>query len=417
MHLEMIDRIGLNALFKKSSKGVKMEKNGTKLLLFYLLTPVITATVSPVVSQFISQYIYLLILTSIAVHMNRYKFKYNIIIGYGFILSLVGINIIFSNNSQFIIPDAINLIMFSFLPIYLLSTGTVDFKFFSVLTFKTSIFLTILLPYFYSLRQSGTINYFDFGIVCHIAILCAINSYSIYQNNRRVSGLIIIINLIACLIFGSRTVALASAVCFFISLLFQPNKNRNWHNIKVSMLIVFVIYIFGKLKEIVDWLILQLASEGINSRNLSLLSMQLTQETNDGILSGRDAIYPVIIAYLKNNPIIPSGLGATRVLTNNMYYHSHNFLLEIMLIFGIPLALILMSIFIIYLYSSQKRLSTNTFRIVIILLISFFIRGTFGTHFISDPIFLLTFSIVIFNKQILVEQSIRNEELYENSID
>lgn len=394
-----------------------MEKSNTKLLLFYLLTPVITAAISPVITPFISQYIYLLILTMVAIHSNRYKFKYSIVIGYGVVFSLLGTNIILSNNPQYVIPDAINLIVFSFLPMYILSTGALNFKFFSELTFKNSIILTILLPYFYSLRQSGTISYFDFGIVCHIAILSAIISYSIYQNKKKISGIVIVMNLIACLIFGSRTVALASAVCFFISFLFQPNKNKNWHNTKVSVLIIFIIYIFGQLQNIVDWLIFQLASEGINSRNLSLLSMQLSQESSEGILSGRDAIYPVIINYLETNPIAPSGLGVARTLTNNMYYHSHNFLLEIMLIFGIPIALLLIGVFFIYLYNSRKRLSTNIFRIVIIFLISFLIRGTFGTHFISDPMFLLTFSIVIFNKHISISHSIRKEELYENGID
>lgn len=357
--------------------------------------PVIVSSLTPILDSFISSYIYMGILIVISLWTNNFRFNSNTLLGYLILLICILVNIFISEIKQFVIPDAINLLIYSFVPIYLLTLRRIDMKYLVDKSLQFATYLAIALPYFYYLRQNGFINYFELGIVCHFIIILVLIDMMIKKTNIYLSYILLGLGSIIGLIYGSRTVVLASVACYIVSLFFNSEKNKLKYNLFVMSILGLLIFLVSNLKTIVETLALQLASAGINSRNIVLLANMLESGSLDQVSSGREDIYPVVINYILNHPLAPSGFGVSRVLTNGAFYHSHNFLLEIFLILGVPLGLFFLSWIILKIFKLYYQNIRITFTVVIILFVSFFVRGIFGTHLVSDQVFLLVIGFLV----------------------
>lgn len=357
--------------------------------------PVIVSSLTPILDSFIFSYIYMGILILVSLWTNNFRFNSNVLLGYLIILICILFNIFISEIKQFVIPDAINLLIYSFVPIYLLTLGRIDIKYLVDKSLQYAAYLAVSLPYFYYLRQNGFINYFELGIVCHFIIILVLIDMMIKKTNIYLSYILLGLALVIGLIYGSRTVVLASVTCYIVSLFFNSEKNKLKYNLFVMSILSVLVFLIYNLKTIVETLALQLASAGINSRNIVLLANMLESGSLDQVSSGREDIYPVVINYIRNHPLAPSGFGISRLLTNGAFYHSHNFLLEIFLILGVPLGLLFLSWIILKTYKLYCQNLKVTFKVVIILFVSFFVRGIFGTHLITDQVFLLVMGFLV----------------------
>ncbi len=142
-----------------------------------------------------------------------------------------------------------------------------------------------------------------------------------------------------------------------------------------------------------------IARFGIRSRNLNLFISQLSGKDTSEFLSGRDSIYPVVLEYLRGNGAFPSGFGVARKLTNGLYYHSHNFFLEMILILGFLGFAILIGCFFIkmqVLFKNRKHKNNKMMlEFIVILLSSFVVRSLTGTYFVTDVVFLTFLGIML----------------------
>ncbi len=83
---------------------------------------------------------------------------------------------------NYVFADGLNLVMYSFLPIYLLGQNLICYKEFRDIWMKMASLFTMLLPVFYLFRQSGYISYFDIGFLAHLNILIIV--YHILSSNK-----------------------------------------------------------------------------------------------------------------------------------------------------------------------------------------------------------------------------------------
>ena len=371
-----------------------MHIKNTRVLNFYFLIQPLTSLISIFISTYIAQYLIILSLFIYALIINRCRFKKSFLLSLIGLITLSSLNVLLAKEQSYVIPDALNFFVFLIIPLYVMTSNKVDYKYLSKLLFNNAIFLTLLLPYFYYLRQNNYINYFDMGIVCHTSIICMGVHYATSSKNKFLDIIIVSINLIVGLIFGSRTVVLASVVVVIIAIIFQSKKKSLGYWISIVSIALIAIFFVYNIQEILMMISDILQANNIRSRNINLFILQLQSNSITEVFSGRNEIYPIIIDYLSLSGFLPSGFGMARVITNGNYYHAHNFILEIFLILGIPLSLLF---FAVILNKISRLLKHNKYLKIFIMLnlVSFSIRGVFGTHFITDTFLLIGLSCLI----------------------
>lgn len=382
----------------KNLTGDKMKKNISILLILYTLQQPLSSAMSIIISPFIFQYVFIISILLLAIFICNFKINMKLILTYSILLILSSLNILLSRYHQFVIPDIINFLIQSSVPFYLLSTKKIDFQYISFLSKKISIVLTFLLPYYYFLRINSYISYFDFGMVCHIAIIY-LSIFILTQtetNKLLLNYTVIFINLLAGFVFGSRTVILASILIVIIMTLLKNNSNILVLIGKITIMTTVSTFIVINIDDILLKITQILTKYNINSRNISLLRTFLNNPNQADLLSGRDSIYPIVSKYLAENGFFPHGFGMGRVLTNNQFYHTHNFFTEISLILGFPFAIIFILFLLYQVLYKTKKLGDSIYYFCVMFVISFAVRSIFGTHFITDQFFLIIMGISVF---------------------
>jgi len=221
----------------------------------------------------------------------------------------------------------------------------------------------------------------------------------IQKNIKATTIIFLIINLGVAAILGSRMVFVSSVLTAVLIFIIFARKNIKFY-INLFLMSLLAVVVSYNLLNILTFMNETLGKIGIKSRNLYMFINQVKGGfENSIVLSGRENIYPVISEYLKENTIFPSGFGVARKLTNEVYYHAHNFLLEIILIFGIIGCLVILVAALLKLKVLIKNIDFSENRIMLhiltVLLISFFFRSLTGTYFMTDGIFLFCLGIFV----------------------
>ncbi len=132
-------------------------------------------------------------------------------------------------------------------------------------------------------------------------------------------------------IFGAR----GPLLCIFVALFFLffeiPEKRIEYKKLIVSLLLLFIIVV---IVVNFDNIIIFLSRLYPQARNIySAVSGQFTG------LSGRDILYSRVLGEILNNPFLPRGLLADRILLTNFInvenIYPHNFILEVIYQFGV----------------------------------------------------------------------------------
>lgn len=334
--------------------------------------------------------------------INKFRLSKQLIYFYIIIMIILTINLLGSLNKNYVFVDGASFIIYSFIPIYLITQNLVSFHLFKSIWLKMAVIFTLLLPVFYLFRKNGIISYYDIGFLAHINLL--ILTYYIFDRDSRYKMKRIVVyalaNLFILTVFGSRMVLITTLLTIVITFFLVSDKKNIRFYINISGVFILSLLFTKNIENILAKLNVTLADYGIRSRNLSLFLSQLNEKNDSTLyLSGRDDIYPIVIEYLRANLFFPSGLGITRTITNNNYYHSHNFFLEILLIFGLFGSLVLISVYFYkfgYLYKYKDYLENRTkLYLLTILSVSFLFRSLTGTYFITDVIFLFCLGTIM----------------------
>ncbi|WP_191560020.1 oligosaccharide repeat unit polymerase [Metabacillus idriensis] len=375
-------------------------KFNSLILIIYIYITSISLLFAPFISTFLVELVLLLLLILVTLILNKFEFNLKIIVYFVFTTLFIGINILAVSYKDYVFADGFNFILYSFIPIYLLTQKLVTFEFFRDYWIKLSIIFTYLLPIYYIYRQNGHISYYDIGFLSHLNIL--IIAYClISQKSKNVKMIIyLLVNIGVLAILGSRMVLVASLITIIFTFILFSNKKNIKFYLNLILISIIGLIVSQNLLNILIYLNNTIADFGIRSRNLSMFITQLSGRSDDSIiLSGRDNIYPVISQYLFENGIRPSGFSVARKLTNGMYYHSHNFFMELLLIFGLlGVILILITVIVkICILLKVKNMKDNKLMLqfLLIFLVSFLIRSLTGTYFVTDVIFLVCLGIFL----------------------
>jgi O-Antigen ligase len=375
---------------------VNVYKINSILLNFYLYLNAISLLFSPLINDFIIKNTMLFMMIGTCLLLNKFKFNMFFLVYITSLVTYVLLNALLVSEKGYALADGYNLILYSFIPVYLFSQSLLKIETLLYYWYKFSLGFTFLIPIYYLLRIKGYISYYDLGLVAHLNII--IQSYNIFSSatHRKLPKyLLLFLNLVVVGVLGSRLVFLSSVLSIFlIYFLFVKKKSFKFFFSVISLTSISLI-IYLNLIKILIFINSTINEMGLNSRNLTMFIAQLQGRYDDTtIVSGRDNIYPVILEYLKDHWFFPSGFGVARKLTNGAYYHSHNFILELLLIFG-GMGLILFILGIIHRIYIVMSYDVNRekWRILIILFFSFFLRSLMGTHFVSDVIFLMSLGI------------------------
>ncbi|OZU88242.1 hypothetical protein CIL03_11345 [Virgibacillus indicus] len=375
-------------------------KYNSLVLVIYIYFTSISLLLAPFINDYFFKSTFLICLIIATLLLNKFKFTRKIIFFYGILTIFICLNLLFVSHKSYVIADGVNLLVYSFIPVYLIGQKVISFTLVKKNWIRFSVLFTFLLPIFYLYRQNGYISYYEIGFLSHLNILILV-IHLVEQKRKSIKMIIfLVINVLILAILGSRMVLVASIITSVFTFILLSNKKSFTFYLKSFLMSALVLGIVFNLREILLYINNSISKVGINSRNLSLFISQLEGRIDEStLLSGRDDIYPIIIKYLGENGTFPSGFGIARKLTNGIYYHSHNFLLEMTLIFGITGLIILVSVFLykIFILIISRKIGENQImlRFLLILFISFILRSITGTYFATDLILLVCLGIIV----------------------
>lgn len=321
-------------------------------------------------------------------------------------------NAFFSPYPTYVLPVYFNFIAI-FLPVLLILSNEVNYSLVFEIWGKFALVFSLLLPLYIFLNQIGKIGYYEVGYVTHVNILFYAYLFSNLKQGRKIKNIILLlVNILCCFVFGSRSVLAAGVIVIILSFFsFQKERKTSYYLVAFGLSAI-AIYVYKNLISLLMSLQALMNNFGFSSRNLILFIQQLNDKSDGVYLSGRDGIYPLIFAHLENTNGFPEGVGMARVLTSGEYYHAHNFILEMLLTFGIILGFILLLLLMIcFLLLLLKKNKSDRIKFCVILLISFFTRSMVGTYFLQDTIFIVGFCILT---QIYTSKKESNNENFTN---
>ncbi|MFS1008011.1 O-antigen ligase family protein [Enterococcus casseliflavus] len=371
--------------------------NNFFLIVLLYISPIVYLTTIIVPNQYLlyAENAAYFIFTLCLLVYNKFKFKFKTIA----ILVIVAIvfltNALLSQHPEYVIPIFINFSLI-LIPTLIVLDKKMDFQ--QVFKFweKFALLFTVILPVYIVLNDLRKIGYYEIGYVTHVNLLFYAYLFSNFKKNFSIKNMILLIlNVFCCFIFGSRSVLAAGIVVILVAFFMFQNERKISYYFILSAFLICGTYLYNNLAEILINIQFFINKLGFSSRNLSLFIQELNN--NEGLyLSGRDGIYPIIIDHLKSSNGLPEGVGMARVLTSGNFYHAHNFLLEMLLTFGLIIGTFLIVILLlIFVRLIFKKYKDDNNKFLCILLISFLTRSIFGTYFFQDTIFVISICLVI----------------------
>lgn len=162
---------------------------------------------------------------------------------YLFILFLIFLNLLSTEYQSYVVIDSFNLMLFSFVPIILVSSG-ITVKYIETV-FKSALIYSILyLAIGYILRKNLMIDYFDLGIITHFNVITLLLNSIIHKRIKFLPFLCLLLNVSVGLLLGSRMVSIASIILLIIGIgmVYRDNKfkNKAWYAFIISILFVVI---------------------------------------------------------------------------------------------------------------------------------------------------------------------------------
>lgn len=292
----------------------------------------------------------------------------------------------FPDNNEYLIQDGIRFTFFINIPVFLsvisIRNSAVFFDYALRMSYICTI-IAVLYAFFYftdnlpALDGSYNMSY-GYGILFPALFL-------LYRSGK--SNTILFSVLFICILFiGSRGPLLFIVTFLFIRLFFFATS-------QIRLLLLLLISIFFLLVPIILNTLQKMLINGISSRTLYLLlSGEISNDT------GRDLLQNNILEKIMEAPIWGYGIFADRFFLNGSY--CHNVLLEVAVDFGLPLAFILILIFLYLIYSSIRKAKQEYKLFIILVLCSCFLPLFVSSSFLINYTFYFCIGVLlVFSKK------------------
>lgn len=254
-----------------------------------------------------------------------------------------------------------------------------------------SLFVLAMLP----LRLGGVISY---GAISHPATINALGLLLYFAIRGRVKGdrvalAAFVTNAVIVFLFGGRSFAFALGIAT-LGLWLVLGKKSLGKLLRLILLIGLLSLVFFNLDALLSYLQTFLAENGIRSRNLTLLINQLS--TSELYLASRDVVYQVAIDIIGSHNGLPAGFGVIRAATDGAYYHPHNIILQLVLLFGYVGAVLFLLFAISRLCIAQRLWGLKSARALLALAIFYTPYSLFNGSILAEPIAVLLFASLFF---------------------
>lgn len=362
--------------------------NALLLVLLIFMGP-LSLPINEIMGNGIVVWIATAIIIIISLISNK-KINYYFIIICLILVSGIFINIILVNHKDIVISKFMEIIKFAIIPMYIAS-NRFNYEAFKKYICLFSYISIIILVLFIPAVIDKKLEYMQFGVYltyCFIGFILAIFSYEKY---RIINFIMSIITLIIIGLFGNRGSLL---ICIGI-ILFNTIyiKRINLKDIIIRVSIIFIII----LTYINSYNILININNILNDNNISSYSInKYIMAFESGLeqsSSGRSDIYDETIEIIREANFKPNGIGYYTYKTGKNY--PHNFILDILIVFGIYGAIIISTISIIMLIKTIKDSNPDIRFYIILLTIYVIFRLLLSGTFINEEMLWVLIGLVI----------------------
>ena len=284
--------------------------------------------------------------------------------------------LVFPENREYIL-DIIFPFFFMCLPIFIYARSLSNWDIFKQMMNKASVIIFVLGLLLGIQIILGTASVGDYSMtLSYYMLLPSIIFIDKLLDQFSTSALVIsILSILIIISIGSRGAIMC--ICVFVLLKFiKPNSEIPFTKPRVFFyIVIFVtsIFIFLNFKGILLAINNLLENYGIHSRSIRLFLAP------DVSLSGREGIYEDALSAIRDHPYLGVGIAGDRQITNGVY--AHNFLLEVLLNFGVVLGFLLLVFLLIVIIRMLIIKDLGTYNMMIIWistgLVSLFVSGSY----------------------------------------
>lgn len=320
-----------------------------------------------------------------------------------FLITLLA-NYLVVDYKYYVMIEGIQALFGIFIPCFCIANKFFDLEIFLDKWYKFSLQNLILVAISVVLLKSNLVHYSIFTSICVPNVF--IISYKVLQseNKSKLRMPIAMINILITGLLGGRMAAIVSVFMLLLAYVLS-RKTKLWKKVLLIIATIFISFmIINYFQLIILWLNNCMKIFGIRSRSIELLITQLS--SNEIYLTNRDSIYTLCIEYIKNRVGLPGGFGVPLYLTSGEYYYTHNIILQMFIIFGVPGTILLGMIMIIRAIKLKRKYSDKANKLLGFMFVSYLFIGMTGSsiwiHYLSTIFIALFF---FSNNSLLIKRS------------
>ncbi len=339
-----------------------------------------------------------LLVMAILIVMNTMKVRISLLIFTGCYIITALFNISIVSYSYYVAVDAFSGLALFLPALLVISSDKFDLFDFSVTWSRLAIKATIFSPIAIVLMQA---KYIDYGVFNYLNLPNAmIFSYmAMISSNKKQTVTyyaLAIVNFLVILLFGGRMAAFTAAFSIFMGYMLSGNI-RLWKKIlmvilAISSIILLLIYI----EEILTMVQSLLDKYNLSSRSVALLLEQL--KTNELYLSRRNIIYDEVIDYISSRSGLPGGFGVSLAISNGKFYHPHNLILQLSVMFGVVGTVVFLLLVICKLLRQKMLCRKEEYNFMILFLVDYILISLSGGSILTSFVSIIGLGMVFFYK-------------------
>lgn len=343
--------------------------------------------------QSISKIIVGLIFLIALPHVLKRKLNLFIIV-YGLAIITFGYNyLVFPENHTYLI-NIIFPFFFMALPSFIYVLSIERLEIFEEITNKSAfvIFILGIIAAILILTGNASAGAYSMSLSYYMLLPALVFLGKVFERGKVHFIVYSIIALIVIVALGSRGTLLCIVIYTFLRVVSPKQKFTSVKFMIYGILtlsITIIIYNYDRILLYFNELFL---SYGIQSRTLALL---LQGEIN---LSGRDTIIQTVWSEIKLSPILGIGLAGDARLARSGY--AHNFFIEVIGNFGIPVGMLLIGILLTIILLSLIR--SNYYDMIVLWISIGFVHLTVSSSYITDLKFWVFFGVLLISLKGLI---------------
>jgi hypothetical protein len=369
----------------------RKHKINSLLLVIYLFGSSLTIPFKELMNSGVPIWILTIVVLCFSFYINKLRVNLKAFILIFTLIFLFIMNLYFVEYKSIILNLFFEFLKFGIIPLYLASFIK-DYKALIKYWYYMGIFNLAIWIGFLNLNDNSELGYMSFGVYMTYSFIIFLIYF--YNNKlKKINLLLLVITFILIFLFGNRSSAI---ICLVLVFYFEfktakyksPLSLITFTSIYFSLICLLII----KMETILVFFQNVLLKMGITSYIFQKIEFMLRFGVSRAS-SGRDDIYTQSINLIKDNYLLPKGVGYFEFITGEVY--PHNIFLEMFITFGFLGIGILCFLFYLF-FRSYIKSKNYYFKVVLATLFIFtFVRLIFSSTFWTETTFWIIMGIIL----------------------